>query len=396
MSKKGSNKNNKKLNDGKSNKDEGVSKTTKLGSKKILTTDEIKDIPVEYKDSNDFDTLSYEIKSSGNIFDSEAKPEYSHTIDFPAINLGFQHYIHQTYSKNVVFKQFEGRKKVYNIINDLEITIDDDNFESIEKAVEKKFKTKIVGRAFYKLYEIASIYKFLDDKSAITTLHINDKNGGFAQAVMLYRKNNKDNINYTSTDNSNLIDKSLKINQLKNPDIKADVVTAYGEQDWKSGYTAESEAFGMIYDQIKIAVNNQKEGGTFVMKIFESFTNVSCRFVELLSKMYDKTYIVKPMTSRTSSPEKFLVCVGFKGKKNQIEKINAINKGNGLVNLFPDHNITIDGQMKQLNIELSNKHFICLNRMFSYIASQNFFGDEYQKNLQKQKNNSEKWIKKFL
>lgn len=329
-----------------------------------------------------------------NIFDVDPNPSYSKTVDYPAIHLGFQHYIHQSYSKNEVFNQFEGRKKVYMIINDLEVIIDEYD-SSIETVVEKKYKTKIVSKAFYKLIEMANLHGFLDKKSPMTTLHINDKNGGFAQAVLLYRADPKDKLNACSTSGKNIIDKTIKLNYHTKPptDIGADLVTAYGELEWKSGYTAESEAYGIILDQIQMAIQNQKEGGTFVLKIFETFANVSCRLIELLANLYETVYLVKPMTSRTYSAEKFVVCLKFKPNKKFIDKILSIKTGTGLVNIFPDHPLGISEIMTKANILLSNRQFVCINKMFSYIKSQNFFGDEYHENRNRQIENTKRWLK---
>ena len=385
--KKKAQKNNKKESDSESETE------SKIESKTEFTMESETELEQSNMES-EFDTISIQIKPEKmDILSKDIKSIYSSTIDFPAINLGFQHYIHQSYSKNEIFSQFENRKKIYNIINDLEVKIDDYD-KSIESVVEKKYKTKIVDEAFYQLIEMGKTHKFLDQKSNITTLHINDKKGGFAQAVMLYRKSS-DKINVCSTDGVNILDKSLKLSLIKDPkNLKADLITAYGEHKWKSGYTAESEAFGLIIDEIQTALKNQKEGGTFVLKMFETFTNVSCKIIEILCNLYDKVYLVKPMTSRTSESEKFLVCTKFKENKN-MNKILDIKTGDKLVDLFPEHNLSIRDIMIKTNIMLSNRQYICLNRMFKYIQLQNFFGDEYHKNLNNQKKNSEKWLKLF-
>lgn len=346
--------------------------------------------------------VNVQVSAKTNIFKSNAEPAYSKNIDFPAIYLGFQHYIHQNYTKKEVFKQFETRKKVYLVLNELEVNID--NYEGIEQQAEKYFKTKIVSKGFYKLWEMAHLHKFLDIKSNITTLHINDKNGGFAQATMLYRNNTKDTYNASFTNDTNILDKEItkKVNILKKPDIKADFITAYGEDSWKYDYTAESEAFLLLLNELLLAVSNQKNGGTFVCKIFETFTNTTCKMIEMLTQFYDKVYIVKPMTSRTYSYEKFLVCTGFTHNKDNVKKLEEIISSNknklNLVNIFPEY--TLDKKfaetMTQTNIKLSNAQYECLNKMFTYIEKQNFFGDEYHQRIKIQIKNSEDWVVKYL
>ncbi len=56
----------------------------------------------------------------------------------------------------------------------------------------------------------------------------------------------------------------------------------------------------------------QKAGGTFILKIFDSFMRHTVDMIYLLSSFYDHVYITKPETSRYANSEKYLVCIGFR------------------------------------------------------------------------------------
>jgi hypothetical protein len=55
----------------------------------------------------------------------------------------------------------------------------------------------------------------------------------------------------------------------------------------------------------------QKQGGSFILKIFDSFMRHSIDILYILSSFYDKVYIIKPHTSRYANSEKYIVCKGF-------------------------------------------------------------------------------------
>ena len=92
----------------------------------------------------------------------------------------------------------------------------------------------------------------------------------------------------------------------------SDLVTSDGGFDWKRENLQEQEAYRLIFSEIVTALKVQKDGGNFVIKIFESYTKITIKMIELLRQLYSSVYIAKPYTSRISNSEKYLVCKGFK------------------------------------------------------------------------------------
>jgi hypothetical protein len=67
-----------------------------------------------------------------------------------------------------------------------------------------------------------------------------------------------------------------------------------------------------------MALNLQKESGTFVCKIFDTFNIETLKLLYLLNLSYEKVYLYKPKTSRNCNSEKYIVCLKFRGYNKEI------------------------------------------------------------------------------
>jgi len=307
---------------------------------------------------------------SSSIFSHESNVLFSTNIDYPRGEYGFHHFIHANKNKMEILKQFEGKKKVYLVMNNFERYID--NYDDSIGNVSKKFfglsdKPDILSRGFYKLWEILLMFNLIDIKNGdFVSAHLAEGPGSFIQATMFYRdmycakgisKNDKYyavtlhsedtgganhvpeletkfvdyykkekpqrfmlHKTYTKEqsggakdkDNGDLINpKTIKLfgGQMTE---KADLVTGDGGFEWINENVQEQEAYTLIIAQIVAASKVQKKGGNFVCKFFETFTKTSIKIVAMLAQLYDKIYFVKPLMSRSSNSEKYAVCLGFK------------------------------------------------------------------------------------
>lgn len=124
---------------------------------------------------------------------------------------------------------------------------------------------------------------------------------------------NTDNLRY-------FLEKDLKYK-------KCELVTADGGIEL---YTDEEFEYQELYNvklfyaEATTAMACQKEGGTFIMKVYDSFFNPTIDILVLLTQYYEKVQITKPHTSRPASSERYLVCEGFKGITE--EKIKELYK----------------------------------------------------------------------
>ncbi len=198
----------------------------------------------------------------------------------------------------------------------------------------------------------------------------------------------------------------------KNKDIESfakpsDLVTSDGGFDWKRENLQEQEAYRLIFSEITTALKIQKDGGNFVIKIFESYTKITIKIIQLLRQIYSSVYIAKPYTSRISNSEKYLVCKGFKKSIITIKIINRLeeqikilnkNEQYNVLDMFTDINLTdsVYNSYKLINSELLLKQYIGINNIIKFINLDNYNGIEFNEFLDKQIIAAHFWNDLFL
>jgi hypothetical protein len=184
----------------------------------------------------------------------------------------------------------------------------------------------------------------------------------------------------------------------------ADLITADGGFNWKDENYQEQEAYILLLSEIYCALKVQKEGGCFVIKFFEVFTEVTIKMIEILRRFYKNVLIAKPLLSRPSNSERYIVCINYNSPNEKyIEKIfNIINESakrpdKFLVDIFPDYQITpaVDSIIKLADTQLSNEQHRQINDMVSYINEGNYFGDKYRLYLARRREANDFWISTF-
>lgn len=402
---------------------------------------------------SNFLPLVFDISNKDNkITTYDETPEFSQNIDYPKFSLGFHHFNHQSKTKMDITKEFEGKKKVYNVINQFERYVDDYE-DSIGNVSQKYFKSQadIISRSFYKLWELFFMFDLIDlSEKNFVSAHLSEDSGSFVQATMFYRdqKDSKNDKYYTINVNSDHIPKlndtfidvykkdkrliphktystqeaggsfkkdngdlrNLKTIKLFGGNFdkkKANFITANGGINWKTDVLQEQDAFKLILSQIITAVQIQESNGTFVCKFYEMFTNITTKLLSILTTFYKKVYIAKPLMSRDAKSERFLVCLDFidsKDNKTKISKLESIlseinnNHKLNIVDYFSEYKLddVLKANIIRSNTILQNKQFTDINKMIVFINKQNFRGDEYFNYKEKQILASKYWISTFL
>lgn len=207
-------------------------------------------------------------------------------------------------------------------------------------------KIKPLSRAFYKLIEICNIFELLENygDNNIITFHLAEGPGGFIEATNFIRKNPEDNyfgITLLDDENGNVpgwrksglflrknrhitIEKGVEgRGDLYNPENfkhyqrifknKVDFITADGGFDFSIDFNnQENMAVRLIFTEVIYALSMQKKGGSFVIKMFDTFLKSSIDIIYLLCTMYNDINICKPCTSRTANSERYIICKDFK------------------------------------------------------------------------------------
>lgn len=392
--------------------------------------------------------------------------KFSQNIIPPSSYYGFMHYYHQTKDKmKHITEELQGKKKIYQVVNKFERFID--NYEADINNVSKIYfdvnpKPDILSRGFFKLWELLFMFDLIQtDTENFVSAHLAEGPGAFIQATMFFRdkfasktltKNDKyyavtlhseDEGKHVPQLEKNFVEyyskekpqrfilhktyskqeagaSKLKDNgDITNPKTillfggamreKPSLITADGGFDWSNENAQEQEAYRLIFGQIVAAVQLQSKGGNFVCKFFESFTSVTIKFMYILSLFYDKIYLVKPFTSRSSNSEKYAVCLNYKFDDKNKLRASMLNTLNNMLTTIHDNSSEILNDMffdfnipknylttvLNLNITIANQQFKEINRMVKFIDSQNYYGDEYQKSREQQIEASKFWTTLF-
>ena len=270
-----------------------------------------------------------------------------------------------------------------------------------------------ISRAFFKMIEILNGYPFNFPES-MRSFHLAEGPGGFIEALNYYRKNIStcsSNDTYYGMTLMNDERETPKWNKCErylneNPHIKLeygsdgtgnlyhtenleyinknysnsiDFITADGGFDFSIDFNKQEEnSLNLIFSEICFAVMMQRKGGSFVLKVFDTFSSASFEMIYLLTYLYDDVFIMKPSTSRPANSEKYIVCLNFRMVpnlqkiKNKILEIFPIIQEKGLVSFLniPTNNIFID-KLKEINSIFGQCQIESIILTLNYITNSN-------------------------
>lgn len=218
-----------------------------------------------------------------------------------------------------------------------------------------------VSRSFFKLREIIYDFKIdIDDHNAC----IAEAPGGFIQSLLKHNeennlslkniygitlisdnkdipfwnpsiiKNDKVTISNGYDDTGDLYNLQNVISFIKTCGKETcQLVTADGGFDYTSDFEQELSSYKLFYSEIMITLNIQKKGGIFICKMFDLFYTSTLQLLFILYLSYETVSFTKPLTSRQSNSEKYIVCRGFKGFNKDISNIMCNNFGKSIMNI---------------------------------------------------------------
>ena len=218
---------------------------------------------------------------------------------------------------------------------------------------------KPISRSFFKMVEICHTLGLLEllPAASCTSFHLAEGPGGFIEALAMMRKNPKDTYygmtliddvdqnvpgwrksKYFLLNNPNVIIETgiEKNGDLTRPDNlrycydkyngKMDLITGDGGFDFSFQYPQQEQiSTRLIACQIGFAIAMQKTGGSFILKVYDTFTRFSLDLMFLLANLYEQITIIKPNTSRFANSEKYIVCKGFRNN-NTLEFVKLFYK----------------------------------------------------------------------
>ena len=208
-----------------------------------------------------------------------------------------------------------------------------------------------LSRSYFKMWEILYNFDFIKKSKTISYAALAEGPGGFIEALNNYMNifNIKPDI-YGITLKSTHKDipgwKKSNDYLLKNPNIKicygddgtgdlynidniksfkkfinkkVEIVSGDAGFDFSNDFNnQEKQSNRIIFCEIVTAISIQKQGGTFICKLFDTYSELSMQFIFLLSYFYKELYFVKPNTSRPANSEKYIICKGFNGIEDDL------------------------------------------------------------------------------
>lgn len=332
-------------------------------------------------------------------------PSINNNLDLNNIKLQFS----ETQPNNIICKTLSiYLNKVKGIIGQYSIEWDQfkritNNYEYIHTPAPNSknsiSKLKPLSRAFYKLIEICNIFNLLDIYSPhFNSFHLAEGPGGFIEAVSHLRNNESDiyhAISLIDDENDNIpgwkksslfLRKNMNVviekgvegkGNLYNPDNfkyftrifknKLDFITADGGFDFSVDFNnQETMAFRLLFTEVMYALMLQKQGGHFVIKMFDTFIKSSVDILYLLSCFYQKIFIFKPNTSRSANSEKYIVCKNFKYKNTD----HLFNKLHTILKVLDHETIQKSFIYSIINIDYPYKFKQTIEEVSTILASQ--------------------------
>jgi hypothetical protein len=376
--------------------------------------------------------MVFKLPTSNNKLEYKNDILLSSNVPQPKISLGFHSFQQRTKSALDIIKTLETQKKFYNIVHDFDP-------ETLNKDT--------MSDGYYKFYEILSLFD-IASKDKIVFGSIGEGVGSYVQAFINFRKkyynvNNdkihtvtlkpekEDNfqelnkkylnrvkkeypelitphktsvknvaIKYKGKDNGDITDIKTINNFKKDLKNKADLVTAHASKHIYNNLYQEQESYNLLLAEIISATSVLKKDGHFILKMFDTFTTVSVKLLYILSSLFEEVYVYKPYTSYKSDDEKYIVCKFFKDI-NKNKEFTEILEQMGTDKFINDIYTNMDipdsylDMIKFINIKLVNQQQITINKIVTFIKSNNYFGDEYHQYKENQETCHNFWNKTF-
>tara|TARA_B110001450_G_scaffold208676_1_gene199410 strand:- start:45 stop:881 length:837 start_codon:yes stop_codon:yes gene_type:complete len=89
-----------------------------------------------------------------------------------------------------------------------------------------------------------------------------------------------------------------------------DLVTADGAVEMNHD-RIEEEHLPLARAQTRIALRCLRPGGIYVLKVFECLHPLTCDFISQLTRHFQLVSLIKPVSSRSTNSERYLVCRGL-------------------------------------------------------------------------------------
>lgn len=256
-----------------------------------------------------------------------------------------------------------------------------------------------LSRSFFKLWEIINYFGLIMTREPIVTGHLAEGPGGFVEACLYYRQrllkiqplmDRYYGITLTPTtkeipgwNKANSIIKQFKRNievdygidntgdlykvqnirsfcrKIKTNVAGADLITADGGFDFSVNFNKQEQlSHRLILAELLTGIKAQKMEGSFICKLFDSYSHLTAQLLYFISCLYDEVYLIKPLTSRPANSEKYMVALSYHGFNSNLEELYYISQLENILNQWDDitaNNLTFSSIFEQPPLEFYNR-----------------------------------------
>lgn len=253
-----------------------------------------------------------------------------------------------------------------------------DAYKTMKQVLSYKYRMQVVTNATIKIYELITQMQLIKN-NRLTVFCNAELPGNFIIGINHYLKTmfksaifkwvassylsekgtlgdnygifeyNRNNWLMDLTMNGNLMDKDniieLSRRVLERFPKGVDLYTSDAGFDVSSNYNEQEEQTLLLnYGQILSGLLALNIGGSLITKQFTYFTIFNKSLLMLLSTLFDKLYVTKPVTSRPLNSEIYIVGIGFKGlsdplKSYLIDKMTTVNPNIPLILYEPNNDL---------------------------------------------------------
>ena len=165
----------------------------------------------------------------------------------------------------------------------------------------------------------------------------------------------------------------------------------------------------VIIDNLLRGLAHLKNGGKFVMPIYDSYTTMTWKLFALIQGMFGSTSMVKPIATSFVSGRKYIVADGYNkavgdavvvvlaSLEKKISAAAATANTRFMCTLLDD--VSIDHlypYIHRVNNEIMSNTYRSLNRLNGFLQAGDFYGVEYNRYVSEMTHNSEQWKSEFI
>ena len=165
-----------------------------------------------------------------------------------------------------------------------------------------------------------------------------------------------------------------------------DLVTADGGFDVSGSEMRyrqqETLSTKLIIAECLIAVSVLRKGGNFICKVFDTVSKASRDLILLMSLVFERIYIFKPMTSRPANSERYLICKNKRNESVEVIKIlrTALNTDGFILSMIDNQHESFDDYFRKQNEDSFDRQIIECTRIINMFDSQSYIRTEYNIN----------------